>query len=86
MGEVDEGADEGCGGVGCEGVVEEAAPHGALGEDFEGEGGYDAEVVAAAAEGEEEGWVGRGCDGCYGSVGEDKLGMYAVRFGRLGWE
>lgn len=83
MGEVDEGMYEGRGDVGCEGKVEGAAPHGALGKGFEGEGGHDAEVVAAAAEGEVEGWVVGGSDGCYGSVGEDDL--YAVRFGRLGW-
>lgn len=47
-----------------------------MGEGFEGEGGDDAEVVAAAAEGEEEGWVVGGSDGCGGSVGEDELGVY----------
>ena len=59
-----------------------------MGEGFEGEGGYDAEVVAAAAEGKEEGWVGGGGDGCYGSVRENELGIYAVRwgFGLVGWD
>lgn len=43
--------------VGAEGVGSGSAPHRALGEGFEGEARHDAEVVAAAAEGEVEVWV-----------------------------
>ena len=61
------------GGGGGYGVGEGAAPHAALGVGFEVEAGDDAEVVAAAAEGEEEGWVGGVVYVCYGGVGEDEL-------------
>lgn len=66
-----EGSDEG--GGGADGVGDGAAPHGALRVGFEVETGDDAEVVAAAAKGEEEGWVGGAVDVCYGGIGEDEL-------------
>ena len=62
MDEAVEGGDEG--GGGADGVG------------FEVEAGDDAEVVAAAAEGEVEGWVGGAVDVCYGGVGEDELGVF----------
>lgn len=69
-----EGSDKG--GSGADGVGDGAAPHGALRVGFEVEAGDDAEVVAAAAEGEVEGWVGGAVDVCYGGVGEDELGVF----------
>lgn len=74
MNEGVEGGDEGGGGT--YGVGDGAAPHGALGVGFEVEAGDDAEVVAAAAEGEVEGWIGGAVDVCDGGVGEDELGGF----------
>lgn len=73
-GRVYEGVESGDqGGGGADGVGDGAAPHWALGVGLEVEAGNDAEVVAAAAEGEEEGGVGGAVDVCYGGVGEDEL-------------
>ena len=54
-GEVVEGRDEG--GVGGDGVGSASAPHEALRKGFEVEAADDAEVVAAAPQGEVEVWV-----------------------------
>ena len=55
------------------GVCACAAPHVALRESGEGECGYDAEVVAAAAEGKVEVWVGGVIYVGDSAVGEDDL-------------